>query len=82
MLMPNQDIKEWLKTIVWKAAAESLREEPKDVIIRRSDIKALTGARFKPTHEVWARVELAKTSYEVLVNVEEDGSYSGFRIVG
>jgi hypothetical protein len=80
--MASQDIKEWLKTIVWKAAAASFKEEPEDVIIRRSDIAALSGAHFKPTHEVWARVILAKVSYEVLVNVEEDGSYSGFRIVG
>ncbi len=80
--MANEDIKEWLKTIVWKAAAEAFKEEPQDVIIRRSDIAALSGTHFKPTHEVWARVVLAKVSYEVLVNVEEDGSYRGFRVVG
>ncbi len=80
--MVNQDILEWLRLILRKAAAAEFREEPKDVVIRRSNMTAVKGATSKPVHNVWARVILARASYEVLVNVGEDGSYGGFRVVG
>ena len=80
--MASQDIKEWLKTIVWKAAADAFKEEPQDVIIRRSDMTVSAGVQSKPIYRVWAQVKLPKCNYEVLVNVAEDGSYSSFRLVG
>lgn len=80
--MANQNIMDWLKTIVRKAAAESLKEEPMDVIIRRSDMTVSAGVQSKPIYKVWAQVKLPKCNYEVLVNVAEDGSYSSFRLVG
>jgi hypothetical protein len=80
--MTTQDIKEWLKPIVRNAAAKELKEEPKDVIIRRSDMTVVRGVTTEPVHKVWARVILAKSSYEVIVNVGGDGSYGSFRVVG
>lgn len=79
--MTNQDINEWLKTAVKKAATESLNEAPLDVIIRRSERISSVRTQYEPVYEVWALVKLSKCNHEILVNVWEDGSYGSFRIM-
>ena len=79
--MADQDTREWLKPVVKKAVAESLGEEPKDMLIRRSNVTVVMGAPYKPTYKVWARVTMAEHSYEIFLNAAVDGSYSGFKIL-
>ena len=78
--MTNQDTMEWLKTVVGKAATESLKEAPQDVIIRRSEMTLSAATQSKAVYEVWAQVRLSKCNYEILVDVWEDGSYGRFRL--
>ena len=79
--MGNQDAREWLKPIVKKAAAESLGEEPEEVIIHESNITVVIGAPFKPTYKVWARVIMRERSHDVFLNAAIDGNYSDFKIL-
>lgn len=78
--MTSQDSQEWLKTAVRKAATESFNEAPQNVVIRQSEITSSAQTQYKTVYEVWALVELANCSHEILVDVWENGSYSRFRI--
>ena len=79
--MAKQDAKEWLKSVVRKAAKESLGEEPEDVLIHESHMTVVMGGPFKPTHKVWARVIMAEHSHEIFLNAAADGSYDDFKIL-
>jgi hypothetical protein len=78
--MTTQDTTEWLKNIVKKAATESFKETPLDVLIRRCEMTLSAATQSKPVYEVWALVKLPKCNYEILVDIREDGSYSRFRL--
>ena len=80
--MTNHDSTGWLYEVIKKAARKELKREPKSVAIRRIETKTLTSAIPKPAYKVWANVKLGKSSYEIILNIGEDGSYGGFRVIG
>ena len=80
--MTNQDTTGWLREVIKTAARKELKQEPRSVAIRRIETKTLKSAVPKPAYKVWANVKLGKSSYEVILNIGEDGSYGGFRVIG
>ena len=79
--MANQSLTQWLQSVVTKAATDCLGQEPNEVIVRRSRLSLASGAKDKPTHKVRAWVQAGDRSYEVSVNVTDDGNYERFRVV-
>jgi hypothetical protein len=79
--MANQSLTQWLQSVVTKATTDHLGQEPSEVIVRRSRLSLASGAKDKPTHKVRAWVQTGDRSYEVSVNVTDDGNYERFRIV-
>jgi hypothetical protein len=79
--MANQSLTQWLQSVVTKAATDYLGQVPNEVIVRRSRLSLASGAKDKPTHKVRAWVQTGDRSYEVSVNVTDDGNYERFKIV-